>query len=206
MRLGRLHSRCAYPRSVWPALPSSSSHWALRLPRRRAGPEHVLALRALGWTYGTISEVAKISTFIPHKLASGATRRVLRETEEKILALPLVYHPSTRGVDGTGTYRRLEALQWMGWPMSIIGAALGLKTYTLSTMRGRREPVSYRVALAAKVLYARCSHLEGPSKQTATKAKARGYAPPAAWDEDTIDDPAAKPRGVLGSRSRKRAA
>lgn len=155
--------------------------------------EHVLALRALGWTYGTISEVAKISTFVPHKLASGATRRVLRETEEKILALPLTPVPSTRGVDGTGTYRRLEALQWLGWPMSVIGADLGLKTYSLTTMRGRGEPVSFRIAQAAVVLFEKYAHIPGPSKQTATKAQQKGWSPPLAWDDDTIDDPTAKP-------------
>jgi len=159
----------------------------------------VLALRALGWTYVQIAEAAGTSNWVPHKLATGGARRLLEEHLAAILAISLVPVESHRGVDGTGTFRRVEALQWMGWPMSDIGGRLGLKPYTLTTLRSRGEPVSFRVALAVKVLFAELSHLRGPSKQTATKARARGYAPPAAWDDDTIDDPTARPRGIRRS-------
>jgi hypothetical protein len=165
---------------------------------------HVLALRELGWTYTQIAKEAEVSTWVPHKVATGAQQRVLEESERSILSLRLERYGSHRGVDGTGTFRRVEALQWMGWPLNGIGTRIGLKPYTLNTLRWRKEPVSYRVAHAIAVLYDELSHLPGPSKQTATKAKNRGYAPPAAWDEDTIDDPAAKPAGVRAKPRHRR--
>lgn len=158
--------------------------------------EHVLKLRGLGWTYEQIAESAKVSTYVPHKLATGVTEHLWGESEEAILAVPLVPQESHRGIDGTGTYRRCEALLWMGWPWSEIDHRVGLKPYTLATYRVRREPISYRIARRVAAVYDELSHLPGPSKQTATKAKRSGYAPPAAWDEDTIDDPKARPSGV----------
>lgn len=158
--------------------------------------EHVAALRRLGWTYEQIAEAAHISTWVPHKLDTGVTRRLWGESEESILGVPLVPRESHRGVDGTGTYRRCKALLWMGWPWAEIDRRVGLKPYTLATYRVRHEPISYRVASRVAAVYDELSHLPGPSKQTATKARRSGYAPPAAWDEDTIDDPTARPQGV----------
>lgn len=42
-------------------------------------------------------------------------------------------------------------------------------------------------------VYDRLSMTPGPSAHTAGWAAKRGYAPPLAWDEDSIDDPAARP-------------
>lgn len=157
---------------------------------------HVLRLRDLGWPYEQIADAAGVSTWVPHKLATGQTRHLWPESERALLALPLVPYPSHRGVDGTGTYRRLEALQWLGWPLAEIARRLGLKPNTLTTLRSRGEPVSYRVAQAMAALYEELSGRPGPSRMTATKARKRGYAPPLAWDDDTIDDPSARPCGV----------
>lgn len=158
--------------------------------------EHVVKLRDLGWTYEQIAEAAQVSTWVPHKLATGVTRSLWGESEEAILALLLEPRGSHRGVDGTGTFRRCEALLWMGWPWAEIDRRVGLKRYTLATLRTRGEPVSFRVAQAVVAAYAELSHLPGPSKMTATKARRAGHAPPAAWDEDTIDDPKARPSGI----------
>lgn len=159
--------------------------------------EHVAKLRELGWTWPQIGDAAGLSSAVPFHLMSGRRyRRVLTETAEALLAIQPEMRGSHRGVDGTGTYRRCEALLWMGWPWAEINRRVGLKPYTLATLRTRGEPVSFRVAQAVAAVYEELSHLPGPSKQTATKARRAGYAPPLAWDEDTIDDPKARPAGV----------
>lgn len=166
---------------------------------RDAGPAraHVKKLRGLGWTYEQIADTARVSTWVPHKLATGGVEHVWPESERAILAVPLVPQPSHRGVDGTGTYRRLEALQWMGWPLAAIAERLELKPFTLCTLRSRGEPVSFRVAMAMAAAYGELSAKPGPSKQSATRARRRGYAGPAAWDGHDIDDPQARPLADL---------
>lgn len=166
---------------------------------RGAGPvrQRVNELRAVGWTWSQISEAANVSAWVPIKIANGTTSRVLEETERKLLALHVTPRASHRGVvNAAGTYRRIEALQWLGWPMRDLGQRIGLAPYTLSTLRSRGEPVSHRVALKVREVYEQLSHLEGPSRQTATKARRSGYAPPMAWDDELIDDPAAEPQGT----------
>ena len=166
-----------------------------RRPADRAR-QHVAALRRLGWTYEQIADTAGTSSWVPHQLATGGTRTLRLESEQAILTVPLVPQGSHRGTDGTGTYRRVEALQWMGWPMAEIARRVGVATYTLTTLRSRREPVSFRVGRAVADVYECLSTVPGPSPQTATKARRRGYAPPLAWDDDSIDDSAARPNGV----------
>jgi len=178
-------------------------HWRMarstgKLGRRDPGParEHLLKLRALGWTHPQIAAAAVVSRKVVEGLERGTTTYVLVESERAILSVPLVSRESRRGTDGTGTWRRYEALQWMGWPVTKIAAEVGVKPSTLSTMRARRGAVSHRVARAMAALYERWSATPGPSQRTATKARKRGYASPWAWDDETIDDPAAAPQGV----------
>jgi len=166
--------------------------------RRDPGParEHVAKLRALGWTHPQIAQAAVVSRKVPEGVERGTTAYILVESEQAILSVPLVPRESHRGTDGTGTWRRYEALQWMGWPVTKIAAEVGVKPTTLSTMRSRRGAVSFRVARAMAALYERWSATPGPSQWTAAKARRLGYASPWAWDDDTIDDPAAAPQGV----------
>lgn len=163
---------------------------------RDAGPAraHVLKLRGLGWPYIQMAQAAGTSTWVPHRLALGRVDKIMPESETAILALPLVPYASHRGVDGTGTYRRWEALQWMGWPAVEVARRVGVRPYSLGTMRSRGEQVSFLVARSMARVFEELEHIPGPSKQTATKARRRGCAPPAAWDEDTIDDPNALPQ------------
>ena len=180
-------------------------YWAAwragRFGRRDPGParDHVRKLRCLGWTYRQIAEAAGIADGVPHHVDAGVSVWLFPESEQAILSVPLEPRESRRGVDGTGTYRRYEALQWMGWPEAMIAAEVGVAVGSLSTMRKRGDRVSYRLARAMAELFERWSATLGPSRQTATKARKRGYASPWAWDD--IDDPRARPSGVRQERT-----
>lgn len=157
--------------------------------------EHVGQLRVLGWTWEQIATSAGLSTWVPHRLGTGRTRWIRVESERALLSVPLVPHDSHRGVDPTGTRRRIQALAWMGWPAAEVAVRAGTTPATLRTLiLPHRRP---SVALARRVarVYDELSMVPGPSAAAASKARGLGFAPPLAWDDETIDDPQARPCG-----------
>src|SRR6185436_1742924 len=124
-------------------------------------------------------------------------RRVLQGTRDALLAVPAVRRDSLRGVDATGTRRRVQALAWMGWPCAEVACRVGTTGMSLATqMRTNRNRVSYAMAARVATVYDELWNQQGPSRISAAKARSLGYAPPLAWDDDTIGDPRAEPFGV----------
>lgn len=158
--------------------------------------DHIRALRALGWTYERIEQAAGIAARQAWSIEHGEYRRVLRDNEARILSVALVTCPILRGFDSIGTTRRLQALQWMGWPAKEIAARVGSTESTIRSLKGRKR-FSTSLAMRIAAVYEQLSMTAGPSPMAAAKARGAGHAPPAAWDDDTIDDPDAKPQGVL---------
>lgn len=158
--------------------------------------EHVHQLRRLGWTYVQIAETAGTSTWVPHKLDTNATKHIWPESERAILALPLTPRPSHRGTNNTGTRRRVQALSWMGWPTAEVARRAGIRERSLATLIRPSRRVSQTLALRVAHVYDELSAVPGPSRGARAKARQFGHAPPAAWDDDTIDDPKARPHGV----------
>jgi plasmid maintenance system antidote protein VapI len=184
------------------------SHYRKLLRMGRAGyvpaapvRAHLESLRTLGWTWEQIAEQAGTSTWVPHKVGTGYTRRVLMDRAQALLSVPLVPRDSHRGVDPTGTRRRVQALAWMGWPCREVAARAGTTQPSLSTLIQSRRRISYRLALRVVHVYDELSSTPGPSHIAASKARAAGFAPPAAWDEETIDDPAALPDFGVDART-----
>lgn len=154
--------------------------------------EHVLKLRALGWTYEQIADAAGVSTWVPHRAATGRTTKLWKDRADGVLRVPLVARGSHRGVDSTGTRRRVQALAWMGWPCAEVARRSGTTQRTLGTLIQPSRRISYGLALRVAAVYDDLSMKPGPSRVAAGKARALGFAPPLAWDDD-IDDPAAVP-------------
>lgn len=107
-------------------------------------------------------------------------------------------------IDGTGTARRLQALSAIGWPPTQLGARLGYDRRVIDGWRQqRRHPLVHRAtATAIADLYDELWDTPGPCTRTRRAAARRGWAPPMAWDDHTIDDPHATPD--LGSPPRGR--
>jgi DNA-binding CsgD family transcriptional regulator len=104
--------------------------------------------------------------------------------------------PTGRGFrDATGTRRRIQALVALGWTQNQLGQRLGASRSVVSQLaRGRTYPqVEHATAERVTLLYEHLSGTPGPSEQARARARRAGYAPPCAWDEHTIDDPAAGP-------------
>lgn len=99
-------------------------------------------------------------------------------------------------ISGVGLARRLQALAALGHPDTVVGPAMGLrgKHGGVSWYRCRPEAKFHRDTFAAAVrAYDLLSAVPGTSPVTRSRALARGYAPPLAWEGVDIDDPAAVP-------------
>lgn len=104
-------------------------------------------------------------------------------------------------VDAIGTARRLRALVAIGYSQTDLARRLNVTVanvnYHIHNVKARRQgEVADRIA----ALYDQLSMTPGPSAAAMRIASRNGWAPPLAWDENTIDDPTARPQGVRDSR------
>ncbi len=108
--------------------------------------------------------------------------------------------------DATGTRRRIGALMWNGWSMGQIGARLGWERKNLRIVLHDRPRVSPQTAAKVRALYddlwdqpppQETKFEKGAASKARKYARAHGFVPPLAWDDDPgphcIDDPAAVP-------------
>ena len=122
----------------------------------------------------------------------------LTSTARAVLAVPVPapHEVGARYVDATGTRRRLQALMRIGWPQRILAARLGRSIQAVSFLL-QQPVVTRRTRDDVRALYRELAGQLGPSRTgqraTAVRAAARGFLGPAAWNDDTIDDPAALP-------------
>jgi transcriptional regulator with XRE-family HTH domain len=184
-------------------------------PMTGAAParEHVRRLLAAGMTASGIAATAGVSPGSLHHLLHGGqgrppARTVRRETARRLLAVrpPGAALPAAHAtLDATGTRRRIQALAACGWTQSRLARELGWDPSALSAMmRGQRGWSRVRVSTAAAVrdMYERLWDVPPPratrreasdARSARARAAERGWPPPAAWDDDAIDDPAAGP-------------
>lgn len=91
-----------------------------------------------------------------------------------------------------GARRRLEALAFIGYTATDLAELLNLEVGHFAD--GFDVP-PYKFG-AVDALFGRLQLLPGKSARARAEAAERGYAGPLAWDEETIDDPRARPQGV----------
>lgn len=165
--------------------------------------QHIRTLMAaeIGWQ--RVAQAAGVSTGGVSRILYGGSgrppcKKVKKATADAILAVQP--HPELRSVDSTvdatGTRRRTQALVALGWSLTAQATRLGRTIqnhkYVLTTDR-----VTIRTARLVASLYDELSIVTPPPSFSATRARRwaqrNGWAPPLAWDDDTIDDPAAQP-------------
>jgi hypothetical protein len=171
---------------------------------------HVGRLMRTGLTQENVAVLAGVAPGSMTHLMRGSNgnppaRCIRPETARKILAVrPLRAELPPRGmVDSTGTLRRLQALVTNGWPMAWLADELAMKRTNFSVMM-RGSQVRASTAAAVRALYDRLWD-QPPPQDTPRKAadvraarKLAGreeWAPPMAWDDSKIDNPAARPAG-----------
>lgn len=105
-------------------------------------------------------------------------------------------------LNGVGVHRRIHALARIGWSYPMLAARLGLVGSAVHqfTRSATVTPATYaRVA----ALYDELWDKPGPSNWVRAYAERQGWPPPLAWDDDSIDDPKARPNLGLGDNRRK---
>lgn len=167
---------------------------------------HVLQLRAAGMGSRRISELSSVNRSQIETLlngrperGTGPSRKVHRDLAAKLLAVPVPEAPH-RGVaarariPAVGTTRRLQALVAFGWSQSYLCARLGITDSNGTCLfTGKRTSVTAATARKVEALFAELQLTPGTNQRARTRGLRRGWAPPLAWDDDTIDDPAAVP-------------
>lgn len=177
-----------------------------------AGParEHIRMLSASGIGGKRVAKLAGIGAGTLSQILYGGpggrppTRRIRPETAAAILAVrpaPELF-PSRVAVDPAGTRRRLQALIAIGWSQAKLAGRLGQEKANFGRLLHRRSPVTAATARAVRLLYDELWNQPPPEDSAWDKrsvsrardyARARGWVPPGAWDDDRIDAPDATP-------------
>lgn len=102
-------------------------------------------------------------------------------------------------IDGTGTRRRLQALLRIGFSGLFLGPLMDCSQQRISVIVNGESFVYGYTAVRVRELYDKYNMVDprdlGVSelayRRTISSATRRGFAPPGAWDDETIDDPEA---------------
>lgn len=143
-------------------------------------------------TYAGASAHRKI-----HEKPCDACLRAERNHHALALADRIAGRPRT--VPAIGTIRRIRALRALGWSVLDIAETAGLPDKTIRNPCHRGTSVYRSTADAIARAYDQLSMSipAGPYHERGRRYAARqGWAPPLAWDEGSIDDPAARPFGT----------
>lgn len=178
-----------------------------------AGPVrvHVQALRDSGLGFRRIAELSGVrrqtiqQLFSPRRGRSKPSAYVASATARKLLAVPVGEAAPGAHIDQTGTVRRLQALVAIGHSQSSLCTQLGITQSNSTRLFHGHSKVTAATAKRVAELYDRLSMVSGTNQRAIRRAKANGWLPPLAWDDDAIDDPGAPsrtaPYGALGCRS-----
>lgn len=175
--------------------------------------QHVKALQAAGLGRARIGELAGMDQCAIWRLEHGNPKRgklppfqIREDTADRILAVTasLETLAAYATVDATGSRRRLQALVAVGWSQRRLAARLGVDPTNMTSLMKRPRVLATR-ARAIRELYEELWDTEPECRSTQERlgvarskefAAARKWAKPMDWDDETIDDPDARPRKV----------
>lgn len=176
--------------------------WPVALVDAAPAAKHLELLEQAGLSRRQVAALTGLHRTTVYRLAPGT--RVLRETVATVLSVrpPQGEQVVVQGrvyVCAVGATRRLQALCALGWPTAQLADRLGMasaRSHVCELARGEHERVLQRTAQNIAALYDRLGMSPGPSERVRCDAQRKGWAPPLAWDDDHLDDPAAQPQGV----------
>jgi transcriptional regulator with XRE-family HTH domain len=183
-----------------------SAYWFNHRKRYEGNPDvpvtpelmnHLKNLQSAGMGYRAIADTAGIGRKTVAELLRGDRIRGVRPATYQAL---MAVQGSPSWAPAVGITRRLRGLAMLGWRQTDISTKSGVAVSVINELMAGNQQVCMRThAAALKECYEQLSMRVGPSERSRNRATAKGWAPTLAWDDDAIDDPAAKPVGVIGS-------
>lgn len=157
--------------------------------------QHLRQLFGSGAGWEQTSTAAECSKSTLSKLLHGRQSLVRRALGERILSIELADVTHTRiSVPATGSIRKVRALMAIGHSCALIRQESGLdRTVVCLLVNGHTESIYAATAEKVSTAYRLLSERQGTSVRNRNRAAREHWAPPAAWDDDKIDDPQAKP-------------
>lgn len=155
--------------------------------------ERIQNLKDNRWSFQKMADASGVSHTVIASIHRGAQKRCRKNTYDALLRIPPVHGVA---VTRLGFKRRVQALAWMGYGAKEVAVELGLTEGAVRDAIGQGwfSPQTGEKLAAA---YSRLSMIEGPNKRAMAFARGkRAYAPPAAWDDDTIDTAPELPGGT----------
>lgn len=167
-----------------------------------SGPvsEHIRALQAAGISQNRLASLVDMPHITIWRIANGKHDRVLASSAAKILGVPASPSVWRSGherayVSAAGSRRRLRALCATGHTTHALAGEMGVTQKAVSNLSsGAQEFVTVGLAKSVSDLFDRLQLSPGRSAIARKRALAKGWHPPLAWDEETIDDPGAVPQ------------
>jgi transcriptional regulator with XRE-family HTH domain len=96
--------------------------------------------------------------------------------------------------DALGASRRLQALVAAGYTQREISAQLGInQSHVSELITGQQRRITNHTAARVARVFNELQLIPGTNQTALRRARKYGWAPPLAWDEDAIDNPAATP-------------
>lgn len=167
---------------------------------------HIRALQAAGLGSRRIAELAGVNRKTIQWITTGRSERgagpankVTAVNAKKILAVSLPATPHQAASDhqpvpAVGTVRRMQALVRFGYTHSYLAERLGITPANATHLfRGDTRHVLADTARKVERLFGELEVTPGPSERARNEGRRRRWPLPFAWDEDSIDDPAAAP-------------
>lgn len=164
---------------------------------------HLHALKHHKMTNRDIARCAGVNEATIHRLLAGGNTIVFPQTARAIMAVrpdTPTWREEKAWTNPTGTIRRLQALMAVGHDGQAISTRAGKhREWASRILRGAASQgyIEERTRVAVAEIYDQM-WMDAPTGSYANRTRAiaarRGYMPPLAWDDDTIDDPTATPQ------------
>lgn len=158
--------------------------------------EHLEMLQKAGMGAPRVAELVGLPTVTIWRTRTRS-RRVLRRIGELILAVQPDNAADRAYIPSLGTTRRLQALVAIGYNLGMLSELCGRDQKALGALaNGKQLRVTAAFARDVRGVFDRVQLSDGGCALSKARAVKRGWVPPLAWDECTIDDPDARPFGV----------